>query len=247
MYRSLAVLALAALSMCLGLSPRNAHAAELDQGTFRIYLNGRSMGTELFFFDQFTDSVVVQSVVSQLIRFPDGKEDSLKKSSFLTVNAFDLDMRFYQSVQMLRGQKFSRSLVMSDTTYSSYTEVDQAGSGDVLGRPPGRIYIHDPDIYVLFDLIARSLNSQAVDERPILLLVLGPRDTTLEVQAKKLPATAKRWGSRTIQSRCIQLDDGINRLNLWCDTRGRMIELEIPASGLRVVRDPPAAKPRKRG
>jgi hypothetical protein len=236
---------LAGLVACAIFGP--ARAAVIDEGTYRIYLNGRAMGSEPFFFDQFTDSVVVQSVISQIIRFPDGGEDSLKKSSFLTVDAFDLNMRFYQSVQMLRAQKFSRALVMSETTYSSYTEVDNHGSGEVMVRPPGRIYLHDPDIYVLFDVIARSLSAQAIDARPILLLVLGPRDTTLEVQAKKLPATAKKWGAKTLQSRRIELDDGVNRVVLWCDTRGRLIEMEIPASGLRVVRDPPKVKPRKTG
>ena len=38
-----------------------AHSAELDDGGFRIYLNGREMGRESFIIDQYADSIIVQS------------------------------------------------------------------------------------------------------------------------------------------------------------------------------------------
>ena len=241
--RWLVLLALAAIAWAAA----PAHAKPIDKGIYRIYLNGRSMGSEIFYFDQFSDSLVVQSAVTQLVRIPDGGEDSLKKSCQLSVNTFDLDMRVYQSVQMFRGQKIARTLVMSDTMFSSYREINDRGSVDVLERPPGRLYVHDPDVYVLFDVIARNLNTQKFDSRPITLMVLGPSDTTLEVTATRKPPAPKKWGAKTLQSRAIELDDGVNRVVIWCDTRGRMIELEIPAAGLRVVRDAPDVKARPRG
>ena len=239
-------MALAAVVALATLAPR-ADANLIDQGTYRIYLNGRSMGSEIFYFDQFADSLVVQSAVRQIIRLPNGSEDSLKKSCMLSVGAFDLDMRFYQSVQVFQGEKIARSFVMLDTSFSSYREINDRGNVDVLPRPPGRLYLHDPDLYVLFDVIARSLSTQEFDTRPITLMVLGPSDTTLEVRATRLPAAPKKWGSRTLQARSIALEDGVNRVVLWCDSRGRMFELEIPAVGLRVVRDAPPVNPRRGG
>ena len=72
------------------------------------------------------------------------------------------------------------------------------------------------------------------------------RDTTLEVTATRLPPAPLRWGARTVQARRLKLDDGTNQILLWSDARGRLLKLEEPVSGLRVVRDAPAVKPARR-
>ncbi len=235
------VLWLAAL-ICL---PALAHAAELDHGVFRISLRGRSMGRENFFIDQYSDSVVVQSTVKMTVLTPDG-EASLEKSVRLLVDPFDLNLRYYDSVQTLAGGKVTRGLIMSDTSFASNREENGFGTSDILVRPPGRIFLHDPDVYVLFDVITRNLHTQTFDSRPITLMVLGQRDTTLEIKATKLGVAPLRWGARTLQANKLALEDGTNRLVLWSDSRGRLLVFEDPASGLRVVRDAPPVKARKR-
>jgi len=232
------LLALAALAP----APR---AAEIDAGKFLIYLRGRTMGYENFFIDQYADSVVVESMVRQLIIAPDG-DDSLMKTARLFVSAFDLDLRHYESSYTLGRSKITRGLILADTSLTSYREVNGYGTADVLVRPPGRIYVHDPDVYALFDVISRNLLRQEFDSRPITLMVLGPRDTTLEVTATRLPPEPLRWGARTLQARRLKLDDGTNQILMWSDTRGRLLKLEEPVSGLRVVRAAPAVKPRAR-
>jgi hypothetical protein len=225
--------------------PVLARAAELDKGVFRISLRGRAMGRENFFIDQYSDSIVVQSTVHMIVLTEAG-DDSLDKSISLQVDPFDLNLRHYESTQKLAGSKVTRGLVMSDTSFASYREENGFGSGDVLVRPPGRIFLHDPDVYVLFDVIARNLHTQTFDSRPITLMVLGARDTTLEITATKLGVAPLRWGARTLQANKLMLADGTNRLLLWCDDRGRLLLFEDPASGLRVERVAPAVKARKR-
>ena len=222
-----------------------SRAAEIDSGRFRVYLQGRSMGTEVFYFDQYADSVVVESMVRQLVPTPAG-DDSLIKTARLFVSAFDLDLRHYMSTQQIGRNKVSRVLDMHDTTFTASREENGHGTADVLVRPPGRIYIHDPDVYALFDVISRNLRRQEFDSRPITLMVLGPRDTTLEVTATRLAAEPIRWGARTVQANRMKLDDGSNQIMLWSDPRGRLLKLEEPSSGLRVVRDAPAVKPLRR-
>jgi hypothetical protein len=220
-------------------------ADPIDFGTFRIYLRGRAMGNETFTIDQFADSVVVESNVRQTILTPTG-EDSLIKNATLFVSAFDLDLRFYHSAQTLGANKVVRGLVMSDTAFTSYREENEHGQGDVLVRPPGRIYLHDPDVYSLFDVISRNLHRQQFTSRPITLMVLGPRDTTVEITATRLANDPLHWGTHTVQASRLVLDDGSNQILMWSDARGRLLQLEEPASGLRVVRVPPAAKPVRR-
>ena len=236
------------LSLCFVLLvcvPALAHAAELDKGVFRISLRGRSMGRENFFIDHYSDSIVVQSTVKMDILTPGGQLP-LVKSIRMQVDPFDLDLRHYDSSQSIGDDKVSRALVMSDTSFASNREENGFGSGDILVRPPGRIFLHDPDVYVLFDVITRNLHTQTFDSRPITLMVLGQRDTTIEVTATKLGVGPLRWGTRTLQANKLSLEDGVNKLLLWSDSRGRLLVFEDPASGLRVVRDAPAAKTRKR-
>jgi hypothetical protein len=219
-----------------------ASADPIDFGTYRVYLRGRAMGTEIFSIDQFADSVAVESNVRQAILTPTG-EDSLIKNVTLFVSAFDLDLRYYHSAQEVGGNKVVRGLVMSDTAFTSYREENGHGTGDVLVRPPGRIFLHDPDVYSLFDVISRNLHGQQFTSRPITLMVLGPRDTTIEISAIRRPSQPLLWGARTVQASRLDLDDGTNRIMMWSDARGRLLKLEEPGSGLRVTRVPPAVKP----
>ena len=226
--------------------PAWARAELLDQGTFKIYLRGRALGSENFFYDQYSDSIVIESNVHQKILTPSGDTD-LDKAALLHVSSFDLDLRLYHSNQTLGGtHKVVRDLVMSDTSFTSYREENGHGDGDVLVRPPGRLYVHDPDVYTLFDVISRNLHGQQFDTRPITLMVLGPRDTTIEITVRRLPAQPLQWGARTVQAERLQLDDGSNKIDLWSDPRGRLLQLEEKVAGLRVVRTPPARTTAKR-
>jgi len=225
--------------------PALDHAGEIDEGVFRISLQGRSMGRENFFIDQYADSIIVESSVRMLVLMPGG-QDTLDKAIRLHVDPFDLNLREYQSVQTIGNFKVSRGLTMSDTSFASYREENGLGFGDILVRPPGRIYLHDPDVYVLFDVISRNLHTQTFDSRPITLMVLGERDTTIEVTATRLGTAPLKWGARTLQANKVALEDGTNRMVLWSDSRGRLLVFEDPVSGLRVVRDAPPVKARKR-
>ena len=104
-----------------------ARAAPIDSGKFRIYLRGRSMGYENFFIDQYADSVVMESLVRQLIITPDG-DDSLMKTARLFVSAFDLDLRHYESTYTLGRARVTRGLILADTSLTSYREVNGYGT-----------------------------------------------------------------------------------------------------------------------
>jgi hypothetical protein len=226
--------------------PRAARGESLDQGTFQISVGGRAMGTEQFFYDVYGDSAVVQSGVRELVRTPSGAEDTLKKSCLLSVNAFDLDLRYYSSNQLVHGMSLKRELGMQDTLIAASSEINGHGLTTILAKPLGRIYVHDPELYVLFDVISRNLHTQTFDSRPINLLVLGPTDTTIEVTATRLPPAPYRWGAKNLQADRLKLDDGVNQITIWSDSKGRMLRLEKPGAGLVVTRVPQSVKPAKK-
>lgn len=236
-----ASLALGLLALAL---PGVARAVEPDEGIFKIYSHGRATGTEHFYYELFGDSVLVTSSSRQIV-FSEAGPESLQKSIMLFASQFDYDMRSYKSDQHLMGQKLIRGLVMGDTSFTSYRETNSGGTGDQLVRPPGRVFVHDPQVFVLFDVISRNLHTQKFETRPITLLVLGQQDTVLEVTAKRLPPELLTWGGKQLQAEKFELRDPANSLFIWADSRGRMLRLTQPASGLRVERAPPPVKARK--
>lgn len=226
------------IASCLAIA---AHAGEFDAGRFRVYVGNRLMGTETFVYDLYPDSLVITAGARSIIFTPAG-EDSMQKYVLLHVSPFDLDLRLFQSNQTIGPNKLTRRITVEDTSLTAYREVNSYGNAEVVARPPGRLYIHDPQVFVLFDLIGRSLHRQEFDSRPINLFVLGPTDTTIEVTATKMGLVPLRWGQRALRVQKLRLRDSTNTLYLWLGRDGRMLQFESPASGLRVVRDPPPVK-----
>src|SRR5262249_54099950 len=121
-------------------------------------------------------------------------------------------------------------------------EQNEIGSGDTMVRPPGRVYVIDAQLFVLFDLMGRNLSAQTFESRPLEMVVLGARDTVLEATAQALGVEPIRWGAREVQARKYSIADTDTQFLLWVDARGHMLRLTQPAIDLRVDREPPKPK-----
>lgn len=221
-------------------------SAEVDYGAYAVYIKGTAVGIEEFVFDVYRDTIVISTASRTLVQTPNGP-DSLKKAASIMVSTFDMALLSYQSNEAVAGNLRTRGLMMADTQYTAYWEYNKVGDAAVFDRPPGRIYVHDPGVYVLFDLIARDLTAKEFTSRPILLMVLGRRDTTIEARVTRLPPERIRWGHKPVEAKKLSINDGQNELLLWTDQQGRMLRLEQPSSGLRVERKAPPVKARATG
>jgi len=247
---ALALATLAAVSVLplLGVGPARSadNALWTDAGTYRVYQGQRPLGREEFEFMVRTDSLMVFSHVFEVLPNHD-TVDSLVKHSALTLALADEDLRDYQSVQHLNGHRYKRYLAVDDTLFTSYREDEIRGEGERLVRPPGRLYILDPQVFVLFDYLCRSLHQGGTIDRPISLLLLAPRDTVIEAQVTHVGIDTLRWGAHPVQTRKLRIADRTSEFFAWVSPTGRMLRLTQPATGLRVEREaPPAAKPRRR-
>jgi hypothetical protein len=247
---ALALLALAAVPLLplLGVGPARSADNDLwnDAGTYRVYQRQRPLGREEFEFMVRTDSLLVFSHVFE--ELPRGDSvDSLVKHAALMLAVVDEDLRDYQSIQHLNGHRTKRYLAVDDTLFTSYREDGNRGVGERLVRPPGRLYILDPQVFVLFDYLCRSLHQAGYVDRPISLLLLASRDTVIEAQVTDTGVDTLRWGARPVQARKLRIADRASEFFAWVSPSGRMLRLTQPATGLRVERDPPpVAKPRRR-
>jgi hypothetical protein len=240
--------ALVALALGAILSTPAPAAVRLDPlqndfAQYLVYAGSRLLGTEKFSLEPQSDSVAVFSNVDEWIPSPDGDKKLVKKIQ-LIIKALDYDMLGYTSEQDFLGRKLTRGLVLSDTAFTSYRELDGHGAGDRYVRPPGRMFVIDSQVFVLFDVLMRSLHGKPVDARTLPVCVLGaPRDTVLDVSLRPEPKDEPlTWGARTVSARRYTLSDGNSEFIAWIGADGRMLQLEQPASGLRVVRDPKPPK-----
>ena len=103
-------------------------------------------------------------------------------------------------------------------------------------RPPGKIFILDPQVFTLFDVLSRDLLARAFRTRPINLLVLSKSDTLVEATATDLGTETLRWGQKPVQARKFKIADATSEFYTWMAPHGVMIKMEQPATGLRVVR-----------
>jgi hypothetical protein len=217
-----------------------------DTGVYRVYQGKRPLGTETFSFEPHGDSIFVFSRVLQVLPRGDAV-DSLDKQVGIVFSAADFDLRGYESHQRLRGVYLARALELSDTSLTAVREGSEAGTATVLIRPPGRVFVLDPQAFVLFDIIFRYLHTSSLDERPVPILFLGSRDTVLNVTARKLGTEPMKWGTQTVQAQKVSLSDERSQFTAWMSPQGRMLRLTQDAVGLRVERgpSPPAAAAKK--
>lgn len=227
----------ALLSACVVLlgSPSAGTAEVLDSGTYHVFQGDRPLGKETFAFERLTDSLYIYSHVTQTIPSPHG-DLSLEKTSRLLLNEFDANILLYESQQQLNDHKLVRAIYPSDTVLTVVREKDDRGESLVIARPPGRLFILDPQVFVLFDVVCREMSGRPFKQRPIQMFVLSDRDTALEATATDHGTETIRWGSKTVKARHISIADANSEFFFWAGPQGHMLRLTQPKSGLRVER-----------
>ena len=241
-----------ATSLALVLAPALAAAAKpgtvIDYGEFRVYQGSRALGTEAFEFQSDGDSVSVTSHVVQTLPGPNG-DLSIDKQAWLVLGKLDSDLRFYQSTLTVGGRDMTRGLVMHDTAFTAYRESSVQGQGEGVRytRPPGRFYVLDGQVFVLFDVMCRDFANTKFTSRPVSVLLLRDDDDQVtQITVTDMGADSIRWAARPMMARKLRFADAYSRFHAWIGPRGFMVRLEQEGSGLRVEREPPPVKRQER-
>jgi hypothetical protein len=232
------------LLLLLGPS-RSATAAPevVDRGTFLVFSRDQAVGAETFTVEGTRESLWVTSKAWQK---PPGGDQELQKELMMTARR-DFGLLEYRSDLRAGGRKYMRAVVMSDTSMTVYRQIDEFGEGDHLAVPPGRLFVVDPHLFVLFNFICLSLRDKTFESWPLSMLTLGARDTMLAATATHLGVEAIRWGAKPVQARKLKISDGTTDFWVWVNPAGQMLRLEHRDSGMRVEREAPAVKRRASG
>jgi len=217
-----------------------------DFGSYRVYFRDQFLGTEKFSFEPRGDSVMVYSNVDQNLPTPEGVKH-LDKKITMTLKALDYGLLGFLSEQNFLDRRLLRGITVHDTTLTSYREVRDHGSGETYARPPGRLFVVDGQVFVLFDVMLRSLHGKMVGQRPLSVVVLSePRDSVLDILFAPGEMETIQFNGKPRTARKAVFSDGVNEFHTWVAPNGSMLRLEQPAIGLRVDREPAAAsKPGK--
>ena len=218
----------------------------IDKGTFRVYQRDHALGTETFEYLSRGDSLTITSHVTQVLPGPDG-ELTIDKQATIVVGSLDYELRFYQSQLKLGDKDLLRALVVNDTAFTAYRETKKLGGmGDRFDRPPGRLYVLDGQVFMLFDVMCRDLGRTSFKERPISVVLLrDEQDQVTSITVADLGADTLKWAERPVVAKRLCFKDSYSTFNAWVGPLGYMLKLEQEGSGLRVEREPsPAVKRR---
>lgn len=246
-----ALLLLVVLAAGEALDPAMGSAPDgvIDKGTYRVYQRGRALGTEVFSFEAAGDTLRVFSSVAQVLPGPNGDSLAIDKQAVLIVGRLDYDLKWYQSTLKAAGKEVTRGLVVQDTAFTSYRESSAGvGEGERFHRPPGRLFVLDAQVFVLFDVMCRDLGSTSFKSRPVSVILLrDENDQVTQIDATDHGSETIQWAARPLVARKLSFGDSYSTFNAWIHPRGYMVRLEQEGSGLRVERDPSPAVKRRDG
>lgn len=238
----------AALAIAALLAPAAARAEEAssvpDEGTFIVYVHDKPVSTEHFTYTIVADSVVMKAEIT--IPPPDSAaRDTFFKTVTLTMRASDLDPHDYTSIGTISGHRVLRSLTFGDTSFNAIRELNKMGEATQMVRPPGKVFVIDPQVFSVFDLICRNMYGRSFTSREINMVVLGARDAVKQGTVEDLGTEKLRWGERPVTARKLAISDDQARFIAWMSPIGRMLKLEADQAGLRVEREPPPVRKRR--
>lgn len=214
--------------------------ASIDSGRLIVLDRGTPVGYEDFEYERLGDSLVVSGVHTRTMREADGSTVKWVKKFGLVVDARDFGLRQYTSNLEVGGRLMVRGIVPGDTAMTVFTEQDGGGTAERLVQPPGRLFVMDPPLFTLFDVICRNVSAQSLSRRPVELVTLGEKPGTARATMSAAGPDTIRWGGKRMVSRRYVIADDQGTFLAWVSPEGRMLRLLHEASGLEVLREEPA-------
>jgi hypothetical protein len=248
------LLVLGVLFAAPSLRAQQTSGSRVDGGRLIVLDRGTPVGYEDFEYERQGDSLLVSGIHTRTLRETDGTTAKWVKKFGLVVDGRDFSLRGYTSNLEVGGHLTVKGVVPGDTSMTVYSEVDGAGTAERLVQPPGRLFVMDPPLFTLFDVVCRNVSAQSLARRPIELVTLGDPAATARATMSAAGPDTIRWGGKRMVARRYLLADDRGTFLAWVSPEGQMLRLLHEASGLEVLREEPvkgakagaAAKPGSR-
>lgn len=239
------------LLACLAIPGRAADDAPFERGRFIIYEGGEPVATERFAWSDLGDSLALEADHSRRRIGPDGTPYEYHKRMVLFADRVGFGLLRYLSNE--RPLPDTSQLVVrgveanpADTVASVY--VERFGAGDLtrLVVPPGRVFVVDPLMFSLFDVICRNLHPQTFRERPVQLITFGGQPQAAQATVQRGALDTLRWGGKPVVTRRYTFRQDQARFDAWVNREGQMLRFEAAGGQVRVEREAPPVPSRNR-
>jgi hypothetical protein len=217
----------------------------IDSGRLIVLDRGTPVGYEDFEFERRGDSLVVSGIHTRTMRESDGSTVKWVKKFGLIVDGRDFALRQYTSNLEFGGHLMVRGIVPGDTAMTVFTEQDGSGTAERLVQPPGRLFVMDPPLFTLFDVLCRNVSAQSLSRRPVELVTLGEKPATARATMSAAGPDTIRWGGKRMVARRYVIADDQGTFLAWVSPEGRMLRLLHEASALEVLREEPGARDKR--
>jgi len=234
--------ALAALLAATFAAAAVPHPDILDQGRLVVLEDGTPVGYEDFEYERQGDSLLVSAAQTRTVRDTDGSTVKWVKKFGLIVDANDFGLHRYTSNVEVNGHKTQvKGVIPGDTAMTVYSEVNGEGNAVRLTQPPGRMFVMDPMMFTLFDVICRNISAQSLEKRPVELVTLGDDPGVVRAMATAAGPDTIEWGGKTMVTRRWLIADDQSTFVAWVSPSGQLLRLLHRGGSLEVLRREPDA------
>jgi hypothetical protein len=205
----------------------SAQTVVLDEGTFEIFLGGRGVGTESFTIRREgsgAEAVVLANATVSM----DGDHRSVMRPVVKT----DLDRSPVQYTNTIEGD--DQSAVSLDYMGRHYRVRVSSAAGELEREVPVR-----PGTVLLEAGVAHHywFISALTERQGASIVAVIPRTgEQARLRVVSVTTDAVVVGGERVEARKVDLTEGSDPQSVWFDGEGRVLRVEIPATGYRAVR-----------
>lgn len=221
---------LVAVAPLAGGSPLTAQVVTLDEGTFRISIDGRDAGTETFWIRRTGsgDEARIQAVAEIRMQLPEGRLDLDPR---LLATGSDMAVSGYQ-VKVSGGVQEEVYVELGDRRFLTRVLSERGEREREYRATPGTLFMDPRIAHQFYFLAARA------GDAPSTLPVLSPREgRQFNVQVSVVGTESIQIGGQSVQARHLRLQSEGGERQLWVNGEGRVLRVEHPESGYVAVRD----------
>ncbi len=217
---------LATLLLALGTLPLSGQVVVLDEGSFRLHVDGSPVGTETFSIRRVGLGNEAELIAVSQVQYDDG---SLVMRPTLSTDAAFRPVRYENQVSGLRESTVV--LALAGRRYTA-TVVSAQGEAASEFRAAPRTLIVAPRVATLYYFLSPLLGEVGVEisgiepeqgGRPAFLLA-------------SVTSERRAHGDETLSMRLATLQSGADVRRIWFDEQGRVMRVEVPSQGFVAVR-----------
>jgi hypothetical protein len=205
--------------------PARAQNVSVDEGAFRLYVNGQSAGREAFSIRRAGAGAQARIILrgTASLDLPGGR---LNLAPAAEAGSGDLEVSAYQ-IKVSGSETTDISVSLSGRRYLARIVSSRGEQLREFRAGPGSVLLDD-GIAHHYHLLTPFLESTS----PVSLTVLTPRtQSQLRMTLSLVGREEVRVGHDLWPARRFRLDGGEGARDIWFDDQGRILRIEIPSQG----------------